>query len=530
LGDLSELSELNLADNELTGAIPSEIGNIAGLTSLNLENNDLSGELPASIGNCVGLVDFDVSFNSLTGTIPEEYVDLEDVSLNISYNDMSGEISDTLVFDELHITRNKFIFEDIEDVTAEYGTNFSYAPQDKIGTVKNEEIDEGEDISFTVEIDTNPSGNDSYQWYKDGTAISGETSRTLVISDAETSDAGTYTYKVTNSVVTNTSYLPQNLVLESEDIVLTVNEGSGSGGGESGSMDVVVSLTPDSTDTETTMTIEFTPSQALTDGTEILVIYDTDFTGELDEDDITISGTNITSATVDVLDVGYFTITISTSADVTGEVSITVGDEQLLTTPENPGNYSVSVSIDIGDNDSYEILSAGLAYVEDDNDVNVTGYVPSVIDLEIYEINSTTRTNRCNLGVLSLNQVNTCSYDIGSGTNNQAGMTVQFISDGNLRSGGGDIDYVSDDIVTAGSEEYGVRISDDESNIWNGGTYETADKSIPPIESVLASTDATVNGIDNFAERLEITHKASMSALTASGEYTHIVTYIAYTN
>ena len=40
---------LNLGGNELTGSIPSEIGNLTNLTRLILSGNQLTGEIPESI-------------------------------------------------------------------------------------------------------------------------------------------------------------------------------------------------------------------------------------------------------------------------------------------------------------------------------------------------------------------------------------------------------------------------------------------------------------------------------------------------
>ena len=41
---------LDLSDNELSGSIPSFIGNMTSLIELNLDNNQLDGELPISLG------------------------------------------------------------------------------------------------------------------------------------------------------------------------------------------------------------------------------------------------------------------------------------------------------------------------------------------------------------------------------------------------------------------------------------------------------------------------------------------------
>jgi hypothetical protein len=298
--------------------------------------------------------------------------------------------------------------------------------------------------------------------------------------------------------------------------------------------DVTVSLSPDTVSTATTMTITFTPATALSDGAVLEVTYDTDFTGgaSLTDADITVSGTNISSSTESNFDNGYFKSTLTTSADVTTTVTITIGNTNKLTNPANAGNYNVSVTADPdGSGSSYD-TGAGLAYVADDNDVTVTAVVPPVIDMEIYEANSDTTTNTCKLGVLSLNKVNTCSYDVAGATNNASGMTVKVTSDGALDDGSGnDINAVADGTVTAGSEEYGFEITDDgSSDQWDGGSYETSDSAVPTSETTFATTSSTIDGINTQADRLEVTHKASMATDTVSGSYDQVVTYTAYTN
>ena len=45
------LSSLNLSSNELTGEIPTELGDLSDLYSLSLYGNRLSGEIPKELGN-----------------------------------------------------------------------------------------------------------------------------------------------------------------------------------------------------------------------------------------------------------------------------------------------------------------------------------------------------------------------------------------------------------------------------------------------------------------------------------------------
>jgi len=56
-------------------------------------------------------------------------------------------------------------------------------------------------LTITPAIAENPSGHDTYQWFKDGVAISGATSRVYTKENITLDDAGVYTYEVKNSVI-----------------------------------------------------------------------------------------------------------------------------------------------------------------------------------------------------------------------------------------------------------------------------------------------------------------------------------------
>ena len=71
IGNLTNLTTLNLYRNELIGEIPSEIGNLTKLETLSLYSNQLDGEIPVSIGNMKNLSDLSLFNNQLTGHIPE---------------------------------------------------------------------------------------------------------------------------------------------------------------------------------------------------------------------------------------------------------------------------------------------------------------------------------------------------------------------------------------------------------------------------------------------------------------------------
>lgn len=91
---LPNLSDLVLWANNLTGEIPEGICTNGGnLQTLILNNNLISGSLPKSISKCTDLVWVSLSSNQLTGEIPEGIGDLSKLAiLQLGNNSLSGTI------------------------------------------------------------------------------------------------------------------------------------------------------------------------------------------------------------------------------------------------------------------------------------------------------------------------------------------------------------------------------------------------------------------------------------------------------
>ena len=93
LGNLANLGNLRLSSNQLSGPIPFELGNLANLTLLSLSNNQLSGPIPVELGNLANLTLLSLAFNGLSGPIPFELGNLANLGfLTLEHNDLSGPI------------------------------------------------------------------------------------------------------------------------------------------------------------------------------------------------------------------------------------------------------------------------------------------------------------------------------------------------------------------------------------------------------------------------------------------------------
>ena len=97
LGNLANLEFLWLSGNELSGSIPSELGNLDNLEWLSLGSNQLSGSIPSELGNLDNLEWLSLGSNQLSGSIPPELGNLDNLySLSLSNNELSGSIPSEL--------------------------------------------------------------------------------------------------------------------------------------------------------------------------------------------------------------------------------------------------------------------------------------------------------------------------------------------------------------------------------------------------------------------------------------------------
>ena len=91
LGNLTEMWVLDLADNNLTGSIPLSMASLTKLADLNLGANQLSGSIPAFLGDLEELREVRLSRNKFTGTIPVALTRLTKlVALWIENNKLTG--------------------------------------------------------------------------------------------------------------------------------------------------------------------------------------------------------------------------------------------------------------------------------------------------------------------------------------------------------------------------------------------------------------------------------------------------------
>ncbi|WP_264566850.1 PKD domain-containing protein [Flavobacterium sp. N3904] len=231
LSRLTNLKFLTLSGNNFNSIIPSELYNLKKLENISLNSCNLKGEISVNIGNLTMLRYLAIYNNNLEGSVPLEINKLKNLNgFYLQNNKLSGVIPNftALPLQQFMINDNKFRFLDFVNEFLAYkvkmpNTNnnpFYYSPQAKINTLETITKPSGQpvDLKMYAEGDTRYLSDDTYQWFKNGTAIAGATSRIYTIPSLLATDAATYLCRSYHA--SNPDMSP--LVLEREPITLKV--------------------------------------------------------------------------------------------------------------------------------------------------------------------------------------------------------------------------------------------------------------------------------------------------------------------
>ena len=198
IGNLKNLEQLWLLDNQLTGEIPVSIGNLVNVFEVHLETNRLSGSIPSSIGNLKKLSYLYLHHNRLTGSIPSSFGKLTNLfSLWINDNQLSGSIPASFVnlnyLGFLYLQNNRFTFGGMELIAKKFPYS-TYSPQANIPIHQH-----GNALSVSAGGTLN---NNTYKWFK----CEGTTSILVATIKGDSvfhpSENGKYRVVVSNSIAT----------------------------------------------------------------------------------------------------------------------------------------------------------------------------------------------------------------------------------------------------------------------------------------------------------------------------------------
>ncbi|RWR97663.1 MDIS1-interacting receptor like kinase 2-like protein [Cinnamomum micranthum f. kanehirae] len=97
LGNLSNLVALVVHENEISGPIPQEIGNLTKLKLLTFFDNNITSSIPSTFGRLINLYQLQLQGNQLSGPIPQEIGNLNKMDqLDLSDNNLTGPIPPSL--------------------------------------------------------------------------------------------------------------------------------------------------------------------------------------------------------------------------------------------------------------------------------------------------------------------------------------------------------------------------------------------------------------------------------------------------
>ena len=202
--EMRGLQVFDVSSNELSdGGFPDKLLDRSDLKTLMLDGNSLGGNLPDKEWATDRILTIYASGNNFTGPIPDSWQTLatnqtRSNGMYIFYlqdNFLEGVIPRwfaDLEADRIYVSNNKFTPKDILPYRDEIngGTGrYQYLPQKPFGSSRT--------VSMGTVIDMSSfdySGN-SYQWYKDGSPVSGATSPTI---DTGSYGTGTYRLQITH--------------------------------------------------------------------------------------------------------------------------------------------------------------------------------------------------------------------------------------------------------------------------------------------------------------------------------------------
>ena len=99
IGNLKNLKEWWCDGNNLGGSIPESIGSLKKLKELWLNGNALVGSIPENIGNLTNLERLELAGNNLTGSIPESIGNLKNAKfISLAYNQLEGSIPECFAY------------------------------------------------------------------------------------------------------------------------------------------------------------------------------------------------------------------------------------------------------------------------------------------------------------------------------------------------------------------------------------------------------------------------------------------------
>ncbi|MFH1078139.1 MAG: hypothetical protein V1745_02555 [Patescibacteria group bacterium] len=306
---------------------------------------------------------------------------------------------------------------------------------------------------------------------------------------------------------------------------------------------VTVTLSPTTSSTSPQdVTISWTASAQYVTGTTITVTTEPVFTtvrdncGSTIDDDLNNDGTNDGGITSTSTNSATFTVTSSTKTDLTMALCLQFAFSGTAR------NYSISIlssnPVDFG---------SALLYANGGNQVTVSATVPASLSFAIRNTADSVDTNVCALGALSLSSTSTCNYRLRIATNASNGFQAQVQANHDLGTGNATMTNVVNDGAqpVAGTERYGISlvlaateggrntttlaftqpIVEDNPALFTFGTDPSAVPTSTSQNFISYGAAFQTGASPSVTTTSLVEHAASISAGTAAGYYTQVLTY-----
>ncbi len=263
-----------------------------------------------------------------------------------------------------------------------------------------------------------------------------------------------------------------------------------------------------------TTTVTFTNTTAADESSDIILTFPSTATVDQDGTTSTVTGSTAITRTNNTVD-NTITLTIlDGTLAASASITITLADGLTAYTTSTYAQESLAINtLDSTDTP----LDFGVALITNDNTTTVTASVPLFVNMAVDDTS-------IELGTLSTASISSAAQTYTVNSNNQTGVTLQIIADGDLDDGlGNTIDDVGDGTVDAGSEEYGIAVT---GSLTIDGTYISGDNPIAQSSADdIASSAGSVSGAT-----MVVTYKASIAGTTVAGSYDQVVTVTIATN
>ncbi|MBU0487388.1 MAG: T9SS type A sorting domain-containing protein [Bacteroidetes bacterium] len=214
----TNVTGIDLHNNNLSGVLPVSIGDMKNIGTMNLGQNNLRNPIPLSLGSITWLRSLILQYNSFADSLPDTLArmpNLYEIYFNNNQFTYIPDFSQTPTFDvffKTWVDNNKLTFEYLEPLIA--ADIFRYSPQDSVLSAIDTLLFPGAAITMYGKVEGTAN---QYQWTKDGADIPGATDSIYYIDTLSLTDSGYYSCKITNTIC------PQ-LTLHRRHIALHVND------------------------------------------------------------------------------------------------------------------------------------------------------------------------------------------------------------------------------------------------------------------------------------------------------------------